>query len=318
MPSPLRITRRGPPAPRRPRTVPRERSPDSCANDQPGVELAPSRRAPRHRGRRRGRRRRYSTIEPSPVERFQSRAIFDPAAARTTTLPSSVLTRSPSSRPCTAMLPSSDATSHFPSTPSSRMAPSSVCATTSPARSRPVTLPSADRSSTLPLTWSTRMLPSPVRTIRSLPVGNRDDQLRRARDAVPADLVGLAVGQVLLARLDVDDVALLVGEDLDGLGRGLVAAALLDFDRDLVAVPAADDDGPVEGGELDGRTALGGEPLLFAHADAVGIDPDHAAGRAGREERPPGRPAPTHAAAPRRDPGRAWRRAGASRTWLMV
>src|SRR4029453_14572827 len=91
--------------------------------------------------------------------------------------------------------------------------------------------------------------------------GNGDDQLRRARDAVPANLVGLPVGHVLLARLDVNDVALLVGEDLDGLGRGLVTTALLDFDRDLVAVPAADDDGPCQGGALDRGSPPGGDPL---------------------------------------------------------
>ena len=51
-----------------------------------------------------------------------------------------------------------------------------------------------------------------------------------------------------------------------------------------VAVPAADDDGPVEGGELDRRTALRRESLLFPHPDALGVNPDHAPGRAGCED----------------------------------
>ena len=160
------------------RTRARTTSPESSLTEP--SRASASRSAPRPSAR-------YSTIEPSPVERFQSRAIFDPAAARTTTLPSSVLTRSPSSRPCTAMLPSSEATSHLPSTPSSRMAPSSVCATTSPARSRPVTLPSAGPQLHLAVDVVDADAAVAGADDQVAAGGDGDDQLRRARDAVPAD-----------------------------------------------------------------------------------------------------------------------------------
>ena len=65
--------------------------------------------------------------------------------------------------------------------------------------------------------------------------------------------------------------------------------------------------------------ALGGEPLLFADANAVGIHPDsHASGRSGREDGHQGglRHAGDGTPGSPRNCGLRW--SGASRPWLFV
>ena len=163
------------------RGPPRERSPDSCANTSPESSLTEPSRASASRSAPRPSAR-YSTIEPSPVDRFQSRRSstrrrpdhhaavlgadpqpFEPALHRDAAVVG-----------CDVALPV-DALEPDGAVLGVRHDVAGEIAAGDAAVPGP--------QSTLPLTWSTRMLPSPVRTTRSLPVGTETISFAE-RDAV--------------------------------------------------------------------------------------------------------------------------------------
>src|SRR5581483_207101 len=100
------------------------------------------------------------------------------------------------------------------------------------------------------------------------PGRQRDDQLRGSAH----------VESERMARRDAnvhaDGVAVLLRVDFDRVGRLLRRGALLDDDLDVLAIPRAHLDRPVEGGHRHLGTPLDGEVLLVArdHASDVGAD----------------------------------------------
>ena len=103
---------------------------------------------------------------------------------------------------------------------------------------------------------------------------DRGDQLGAARHrGEHAERVFLPAR---LTRFQRDAIALLIADHLDLLDRVLLAAALLDLDEDLVAVPAAHVDRAVKGGQVDLGSARHLEPLLLAGAKIVRIHPHDA------------------------------------------